>query len=127
MEYTPITLEHAENPRNVGEMEHPDGHCSAENPICGDTVEFWIKLGGEGQIIEDIVFKAFGCLAVSASASMLSVMVKGKSVSFAAAVSEDSLENALGGLPPAKRHGASLALEAMQGALEEAERVAGCS
>ena len=123
MEYSDSALKHGENPIHVGELEESQGHAFSENPICGDTVEFWVNLDLQGKRVE-VVFKAFGCLAATAASDVLCDLVKGKTVEEAASIEEEQIVNALGGLPAAKYHGVSLAREAFLEALHQAEEVA---
>lgn len=124
MEYSALTLQHGENPTNIGELEEAQGHACSENPICGDAVEFWVNLDPQGLHVKEVVFKAFGCLAATAASDVLCDLVKGKNIEEAASVEEEQISAALGGLPAAKYHGASLAHEAFQEALFQAEEVA---
>lgn len=124
MEYSASTLQHGENPQHIGELEEAQGHAFSENPICGDTVEFWVNLDPQGKCVDEVVFKAFGCLAATAASDALCDLVKGKTVQEAASVEEEQIIAALGGLPTAKYHGASLAHDAFQEALYQAEEVA---
>ncbi len=124
MEYSDSALQHGENPVHVGELEESQGHAFSENPICGDTVEFWVNLDAQGRHVEEVVFKAFGCLAATAASDALCDLVKGKTIEEAASIEEEQIVSALGGLPAAKYHGASLAREAFLEALHQAEEVA---
>ncbi len=124
MEYSEFALRHGENPTHVGELGEAQGHAFSENPICGDTVEFWVNLDKAGEHIEDAVFKAFGCLASTAASDLLCDLAKGKTVEEAASIEEEQIIDALGGLPTAKYHGASLAREAFLEALAQAQEVA---
>jgi nitrogen fixation NifU-like protein len=71
-------MDHFNNPRNVGEMDSPDGIGHVGNPVCGDIMEIYIKV--KGNIITDVKFKTFGCGAAIATSSMVTEMVKGKSL-----------------------------------------------
>ena len=124
MEYSTLALQHGENPTHIGELEEAQGHAFSENPICGDTVEFWVNLDSQGKCIEEVVFKAFGCLAATAASDVLCDLIKGKSVEEAASIKDEDIAEALGGLPATKYHGASLAHEAFQEALHQAEELA---
>lgn len=113
--YSPTVLDHFHNPRHVGEIPQPTGHARLENPVCGDVLELWTRVG-EGRL-EEVGFRAFGCAAAIASASMLSEMVRGLPLGEVLALHPGHLIEALGGLPASKRHGAALALEALKAAL----------
>lgn len=123
MSYSDLVLEHSANPRHVGELSDAHGYARQDNPICGDVIEMWVKLtrGENSAILEQAVFKAFGCLAVTAAASLLIDLVQGRALTEVRALRVEQLIEALGGLPPAKRHGAQLAWEALNEALDEAE------
>ena len=105
--YSEKVMEHFMNPRNVGEIENPDGVGHVGNPVCGDIMELYIKVN-DGTIT-DAKFKTFGCGAAIATSSMVTEMVKGKSISEALDISNRAVAEALGGLPPIKMHCSVLA------------------
>jgi nitrogen fixation NifU-like protein len=115
--YSEKVMEHFKNPRNVGEIENPDGIGHVGNPICGDIVELYIKVNDN--TITDAKFKTFGCGAAIATSSMLTEMVKGKSMEEALKISNRTVAEALDGLPPAKMHCSVLAEEALKSAIED--------
>jgi len=117
MEYSEKVMEHFRNPRNVGEIENPDGVGKVGNPVCGDIMELYIKV--EGGIITDAKFKTFGCGAAIATSSMVTELVKNKSVEDALKISNRAVAEALGGLPPIKMHCSVLAEEALKKALDD--------
>ena len=117
MEYSEKVMEHFRNPRNVGEIENPDGVGKVGNPVCGDIMELYIKV--EGGIITDAKFKTFGCGAAIATSSMVTELVKNKSVEDALKISNRAVAEALGGLPPIKMHCSVLAEEALKNALDD--------
>jgi nitrogen fixation NifU-like protein len=114
--YSEKVMEHFMNPRNVGEIENPDGVGHVGNPVCGDIMELYIKVN-DGTIT-DAKFKTFGCGAAIATSSMVTEMVKGKSISEALDISNRAVAEALGGLPPIKMHCSVLAEEALKSAIE---------
>jgi nitrogen fixation NifU-like protein len=114
--YNDKVMEHFRNPRNVGEMENPDGVGRVGDPICGDVMELYIKVK-DGMIV-DAKFKTFGCAAAIATSSMVTDMVKGKSVEEALKMSNKAVVEALDGLPPAKVHCSVLAEDALKAAIE---------
>jgi SUF system NifU family Fe-S assembly protein len=116
-------LDHFQNPRNAGELSPPAIVVEATNPVCGDILRLWL-LVDQGRI-SDIRFKAKGCVASIASSSMLTVLVKGKTIEQAAAISSDTLAAELGGLPPESGHAAELAEEALRSALQKARGASG--
>ncbi len=115
--YSEKVMEHFKNPRTVGEIENPDGIGHVGNPVCGDIMELYIKV--KDGIIVDAKFKTFGCGAAIATSSMVTEMVKGKSVEEALAISNRAVAEALGGLPPIKMHCSVLAEEALKSAIED--------
>jgi len=117
LKYSEKVMDHFRNPRNVGEMENPDGIGHVGNPVCGDIMELYIKVNDD--TITDARFKTFGCGAAIATSSMVTEMVIGKSLSEALKISNQAVVEALGGLPPAKMHCSALAEEALKSAIED--------
>lgn len=115
--YSEKVIEHFKNPRNVGEMKDPDGVGRVGNPVCGDVMELYIRV--KDGIITDAKFKTFGCGAAIATSSMVTEMVKGKSVEEALKISNKAVAEALDGLPPAKMHCSVLAEDALKSAIED--------
>ncbi len=115
--YSPKVMEHFKNPRNVGEMENPDGTGYVGNPVCGDIMELYLKIKDE--TIVDAKFKTFGCGAAIATSSMVTEMVKGKTIEEALKISNRAVADALDGLPPVKMHCSVLAEEALKSAIED--------
>ena len=115
--YSEKVMEHFRNPRNVGEMENPDGIGHVGNPVCGDIMELYIKVN-DGTIT-DAKFKTFGCGAAIATSSMVTELVKGKSIKEALEISNRAVAEALGGLPPIKMHCSVLAEEALKSAIDD--------
>jgi nitrogen fixation protein NifU and related proteins len=116
-QYSDKVMEHFKNPRNVGEMENPDGVGRVGNPVCGDIMELYIKV--KDGIIVDAKFKTFGCGAAIATSSMATEIVKGKSIGDALQISNRAVAEALDGLPPVKMHCSVLAEEALKSAIED--------
>jgi nitrogen fixation protein NifU and related proteins len=96
-------------------MENPDGVGEAQNPICGDTMRLFIKV--EMDRIVEAKFLTFGCGAAIASSSITTEMIKGKTVEEAVMVSNQTIAEALGGLPPTKVHCSVLAEQAIKAAI----------
>jgi nitrogen fixation NifU-like protein len=115
--YSEKVMDHFRNPRNVGEMENPDGIGRVGNPICGDVMELYIKI--RDGIIVDAKFKTFGCGAAIATSSMVTEMVKGKGIEEALKISSKAVAEALDGLPAAKMHCSSLGEEALKSAIAD--------
>ncbi|MBQ9564049.1 MAG: Fe-S cluster assembly scaffold protein NifU [Synergistaceae bacterium] len=118
MDYSQKVMDHFVNPRNVGEIENPDGVGEAGNPKCGDIMKIYLKVSEDG-VIEDVKFKTFGCASAIASSSMATELIKGKSVQEAWDLTNRAVAEALDGLPPIKMHCSVLAEEAIHAALND--------
>ena len=114
--YSEKVMDHFENPRNVGEIENASGTGTVGNAKCGDIMKMDIQV--EDGVITDVKFKTFGCCAAVATSSMATEMVKGKTVEDALQLTNQSVAEALDGLPPAKMHCSLLAEEAIQAAVK---------
>jgi nitrogen fixation NifU-like protein len=115
--YSEKVMEHFKNPRNVGSIENADGVGQVGNPVCGDIMRMEIKV--ENGRIADAKFKTFGCGAAIATSSMVTELVKGKTLEEALAISNKAVAEALGGLPPVKMHCSNLAADALHKAIED--------
>ncbi|KAA0009224.1 MAG: DUF59 domain-containing protein [Thermoplasmata archaeon] len=105
------------NPKNVGAMEDADITAIAGSVACGDMIKLYIKMDGER--IKKITFESYGCAANIATSSMVTEMVKGKSIDYALKITlQDELKE-LGGLPKVKYHCAILAIKALRLAIEK--------
>lgn len=113
--YNDIVMEHFLNPKNVGEMENPDGTGVYGSPVCGDMMQIQIKV--ENDVITDAKFKTFGCGSAIASSSMATSMIIGKTVEEALEVTNKQIIDELGGLPPVKVHCSVLADRAIKNAI----------
>ncbi|MEK7850831.1 MAG: Fe-S cluster assembly scaffold protein NifU [Deltaproteobacteria bacterium] len=115
--YSEKVMDHFRNPRNMGEMENPDGIGKVGNPMCGDIMELYIRV--QNDIITDVKFMTFGCGAAIATSSMVTELVKGKSLEEALKISNATVAEALDGLPPVKMHCSVLAEDALKAAVED--------
>jgi nitrogen fixation NifU-like protein len=115
--YSEKVMDHFLNPRNVGEIPDASGIGNVGNPICGDVLRLYLKI--ENGIIKDVKFKTFGCGAAIATSSMVTELVKGKTVDEALQISNKAVAEALDGLPPIKMHCSVLAEEALKAAIED--------
>ena len=113
--YTEKVMDHFTNPRNVGELENANGVGEVGNAKCGDIMRIYLDI--EGDIIKDVKFKTFGCGAAVATSSMVTEMVKGKTIDEAMVISNASVAEALGGLPETKMHCSNLAADALHKAI----------
>lgn len=116
-DYSQKVMEHFANPRNVGEIENPDGVGTVGNPVCGDLMSFYIKV--EDGRLADVKFKTFGCGAAIAVSSMVSEMAKGKTLEEGMAITNKMVAAELGGLPDNKLHCSNLGADALHKAIED--------
>lgn len=115
--YSDKVMDHFHNPRNVGEIEKPSGVGEVGNASCGDIMRIYLDV--ENDIIKDIKFKTFGCGAAIATSSMVTELVKGKTVEEALKITNKAVAEALDGLPPAKMHCSNLAADALHAAIKD--------
>ena len=119
--YSDKVLEHFKNPRNIGSLsEGPDvGVGTVGNPVCGDIMKIFIKVGKRGseEYVEDVKVQTLGCGAAIATSSMASEMIKGKPLAKAEELSNQAVVEALGGLPEVKKHCSVLAAQAIKEAI----------
>ena len=118
-DYTKAVFEHFQNPRNMGEMKDADGIGVVGNPSCGDVLKVMLKVKDDKII--DVKFQTFGCAAAIASSSMMTTLVKGKSLDYARKISNEDVAKALGQLPPIKVHCSNLAADALKSAIADFE------
>jgi nitrogen fixation NifU-like protein len=114
--YSEILKEHLSSPRRVGEMRDADARAEQTNPVCGDRLCLYLRLG-TGRI-EAASFLAYGCPPTLACGSALAEMLEGMSTEEAARITREDLTQALGGLPNRKQHAAALAIETLRAALD---------
>ncbi len=119
MAYGEKVLDHYENPRNVGSFENDEniGTGMVGAPACGDVMKLQIKVGDDG-VIEDAVFKTYGCGSAIASSSLLTEWVKGKTLDEAGAIKNTDIAEELA-LPPVKIHCSVLAEDAINAAIDD--------
>ena len=115
--YSEKVLDHFRNPRNVGELENPDGVGVEGNPVCGDLMEIHINV--EDDRITDIRFKTFGCGSAIATSSMVTELAKGMTLDEALEITRQTVADELDGLPPQKMHCSNLAADALHKAIED--------
>jgi nitrogen fixation NifU-like protein len=115
--YSAKVMDHFMNPRNVGEIEGADGVGEVGNPACGDMMRLYLKIE-DGRVV-DARFRTFGCGAAIASSSMLTEMIKGKTVEEAREITNHAVAEALDGLPAVKIHCSVMAEQAVRSALDD--------
>ena len=115
--YTETVMDHFMHPRNVGEIENPDGVGQVGNAKCGDIMKMYLKIR-DGRIA-DAKFETFGCGSAIASSSMATEMIRGKTLEEALALTNRQVVDALGGLPAHKLHCSVLAEEAVKSAIKD--------
>ena len=133
--YSQEVLDHFKNPRNMGEIKDADGVATVGNPVCGDVMRMFIKIGRrpasakasarQEEYIEDVKFQTLGCGAAIATSSIATEMIKGKPLSEALKLTNRAVADALGGLPKVKMHCSVLAEEAVQKAIEDYQKKKG--
>jgi nitrogen fixation NifU-like protein len=116
IKYSDKVMDHFMNPRNVGELEDPDGIGEVGNPACGDIMTFTIRVKEDK--IADVKFKTFGCGAAIAVSSMISEMAKGKTLDEAMKITNQDVAKELEGLPANKMHCSNLGADALHAAIE---------
>jgi len=121
--YSKKVMDHFLHPRNVGEIPDANGIGNVGNPICGDIMRMYIKV--ENGVIADAKFKTFGCGAAISTSSMVTEMVKGKTIKEALTITNKAVAEALGGLPAVKLHCSVLAEQALRSALADYYRKIG--
>lgn len=115
--YSEKVMDHFNHPRNVGEIENPDGVGQVGNAACGDIMRMTLRIRDD--VIEDVKFKTFGCGAVVATSSMATELIRGKTVEEALQLTNEAVVEALEGLPPQKVHCSVLAEEAVRAAISD--------
>jgi len=117
--YTPKVMEAFKNPHNYGKIKDADGIGKVGNIVCGDVMWLYIKVadGKKGEVIKDIKFETFGCVAAISTSSTITDLVKGKTIAKALKIKKDDIVKKLGGLPSIKYHCSVLAVDALTEAI----------
>lgn len=116
------------DPKNIGEIEDPDGEGTVGNPKCGDLMQTQIKVSKDKEgkeFITDCKVKTFGCVAAIATSSTMTGMVIGKTIEEAKRLTNTMVADELGGLPPVKMHCSNLAADCLKKAIDDYERKKG--
>jgi nitrogen fixation protein NifU and related proteins len=120
--YTDKVLEHFKSPRNQGVIKNASGVGEVGNPVCGDIMKIYIKVGEDKkgkEVIDDIKFETLGCGAAIATSSILTELAKGKDLKSAKKIDKDDIVKELGGLPDAKIHCSILAHQGLRKAIDD--------
>jgi len=118
--YTATVMEHFKKPHNYGKMKNPDAVGKVGNIVCGDVMWLYIKVTKNKvgkEIIKDVKFETFGCVAAIATSSVITDIAKGMELEKAAKMNKQDIINQLGGLPPIKIHCSVLAADALAEAI----------
>lgn len=115
--YSEAVMDHFRNPRNMGVIDDADGVGEVGNPTCGDMMRITIKVKDDR--LEDVKFQTLGCGAAVATSSMVTEMAIGKTLDEAEEISNKSVAESLGGLPPAKMHCSNLAADGLHEAIKD--------
>ena len=109
--YSAAVLEHSSRPRNMGDLPDATHSVDVTNPVCGDDLHFAVRI--ENGRVSAARFRTRGCKAAIASASLLTELITGKGIDEIRDITAEQISQALGGLPPATRHGSQLAEDAL--------------
>jgi len=115
LNYTKKTLDHFLKPKNIGKIKKPDGYAQIGNMVCGDQLDFFLKVE-KGKII-DVKFLSFGCASNIATASVMTEKVKGMTVEKAKNYAWKKIVDDLGGMPEQKVHCSVMAVQGLQKAI----------
>lgn len=117
--YSKKVMNHFLHPKNMGVIENPDGQATIGNPVCGDVMKFYIKVGKKKnkEYLKNVKFQTLGCAAAIATSSIMTVLVKGKPLDDAVKIGKKAIIDSLGGLPKNKIHCSVLADTALKKAI----------
>jgi nitrogen fixation protein NifU and related proteins len=121
MQYSKKVLEYFMRPHNQGKIKNADGVGIVGNPVCGDIMRIYIKVGKNKKkenIVKDIKFETLGCGAAIATSSMVTDLAKGKTLKEAMEITRKNVADKLEGLPPTKMHCSNLAADALHEAIK---------
>lgn len=119
--YTKKVMKHFTHPKNVGEIKNADAKVMEGSLACGDMISLYLKIDPKTHVIKDIRFKSYGCAANIATTSIMTEMVKGKTIDKVKKLEFKDITKALGGLPPMKIHCSVLAIDALKSAIRNYE------
>ena len=119
LNYNKKVLKEFEKPSNIGSITNPDGHGKVGNPKCGDVMEIFIKV--KNNKITDVKARTFGCVAAIATTSVMTKLVKGKTLDQAKKLTKQKIIDYFGEMPPVKVHCSLLGIQALHKAIEDYE------
>jgi NifU-like protein involved in Fe-S cluster formation/metal-sulfur cluster biosynthetic enzyme len=119
--YSKKVMKYFTHPKNVGEIKNADAKTMEGSLACGDMISLYLKIDPKTHVIRDIKFKSYGCAANIATTSIMTEMVKGKTIEEAKKLEFKDITKALGGLPPMKIHCSVLAIDALKAAIRNYE------
>jgi nitrogen fixation NifU-like protein len=114
-QYSKKVLKHFRNPHNLGVIKNADGTGEVGNMACGDVMKLYIKVSNG--VISQVKFETYGCAAAIATSSVITDLVKGKTIGEALAMNNKSVIDSLDGLPPIKIHCSLLSVDALNEAI----------
>lgn len=119
--YTKKVIETFKHPHNYGSLKNPDGVGQVGNVVCGDLMKLYIKVAKnkKEEVIRDIRFETFGCVAAIATSSIITDLAKGKTIKEAISITKESVIDSLEGLPKIKWHCSVLAVDALAEAVHD--------
>ncbi|MCF7811022.1 iron-sulfur cluster assembly scaffold protein [bacterium] len=121
LKYSQKVIDHFTKPQNVGEIADADAVATEGSPACGDMIKYSLKINPETKVVEDIKFLSFGCASNIATASMMTLLAKGKTIDEIKKMKHRELTESLDGLPAVKMHCSVLAVDALKSALKKWE------
>ena len=116
--YSKKVIEHFQNPHNYGKIKNANGIGEEGSLVCGDVMRLYIKVG-KNEIIEDVSFETMGCAAAIASSSVMTDLIKGKTIKQALKINNNDVIKKLGFLPSVKIHCSLLAIDALRAAIND--------
>jgi len=116
--YSKEVIEHFQHPHNYGKIKNADGVGEKRSLICGDVMRLYIKVGKD-EIIEHVSFETMGCAAAIASSSVMTDLIKGKTIKQALKINNNDIIKKLGFLPSVKIHCSLLAIDALHAAIND--------
>lgn len=119
--YSEIVMDHFRHPRNVGRIEDPDAKAVEGSPACGDMVAIYLNVDEKSHRITEVKFESYGCASNIATGSIITEMVKGKTLEEAKSITWKQATEELGGLPPIKTHCSILAVDGLRAAIQNYE------